>query len=221
MRWFVTGTDTDIGKTAVTACLAQAARTRGTVVAAKPVASGVAPGSVPEDAQRIADAAGHPPKYFAAWEPPLSPHRAALLAGDTLDPAALKSWISSHRAETVLIEGVGGWRVPLQCATREVAAIEVSDLALWTEGAVIVVAANRLGVLNHARLTVDAIRADGLQVAGVVLNQVLSGTDLSAQSNFADLSVLLDVPVVIMPHLDLDSPAERAACGAVLWLELL
>ncbi len=190
------------------------------MVAAKPVASGVPPGTLPEDASLIATAAGHAPRFLAAWEPPISPHRAAMLAGDTLDARAMEAWIASQRADTVLVEGVGGWRVPVQSAADGVQAIEVSDLARWTEGPVIVVAANRLGVLNHARLTVDAIRSDGLRVAGLVLNQVDSGTDLSARSNFADLSLLLDVPVVFMPHVDLSDVQERGRCGDVLWQAL-
>lgn len=215
MRWFVTGTDTDVGKTVVVACLAQAARARGSVIAAKPVASGVVPGTAGEDAARIATAAAHAPTGLATYVPPVSPHRAILDGGAPIDPVALRGWIEARNADVVLVEGVGGWRVPVQLDPR----IEVSDLARWTGGDVIVVAADRLGVLNHTRLTVDAIRADGLRVAGVVLNQATPAS--GPTSNLADLRLLLDVPVVPLGRLDPDHPGDRDRAGRALWRALV
>src|SRR5262245_23087922 len=141
MRWFVTGTDTDVGKTVVTACLAEAARDRGSVVAAKPVASGVAPGTAGDDASLIGAAAGHAPICFAAFAAPLSPHRAAALEGRA-PPASLLDDVRALAADTVLVEGVGGWRVPLGGGWWN------EDVARAADARVIVVAADRLGVLN-------------------------------------------------------------------------
>ena len=79
VRLFVTGTDTDVGKTRVTGLLARAARRQGrTVVACKVVASGVPPGHPGDDATHLGEAAGHAPLVFGTWETPVSPHRAAL-----------------------------------------------------------------------------------------------------------------------------------------------
>ena len=211
MRLFVTGTDTDVGKTVVTACLARAARRRGSVCAAKPVASGVAPGTSGEDAERIARAAGHPPRVFAAWQAPLSPHRAAWVEGASLDPEALRDWVATLHADTVLVEGVGGWRVPIWLSPR----LWVVDLARATAGDVVIVAADRLGVLNHTLLTVEAVRADGLRVAAVVLNRGVP-EDASRRSNLDDLEALLDVPVVPLPRIELEDPAALDQAGAAI-----
>ena len=213
-RWFVTGTDTDVGKSVATACLAQAARDWGTVCAAKPTASGVAPGTAGEDATLIASAAGHEPRVFATYEPPVSPHRAILDGGAPLDVDALRRWVVALEADTVLVEGVGGWRVPLQLDPRA----EVPDLARWADGPVILVAADRLGVLSHTRLTVDAIRQDGLELAGVVLSAV-PGTPRPG-STLDDLRRLTDVPVVELPSLDVADAAQRRAAGRALWRSL-
>ena len=212
MRWFITGTDTDVGKSVTTACLAQAARASGTVIAAKPVASGVSPGTPGEDAARIAEAAGHAPLCFARYVPPVSPHRAILDGGAPLDATALARWIGALQADTVLVEGVGGWRVPLQLGAVP---IDVNDLARWTGGAVLVVARDRLGVLNHTLLTVEAIHREGFDVAGVVLCRVPG--EKPSPSNLDDLRILLDVPVAVLPLLDPDSASARQAAGEALW----
>ena len=212
MRWFITGTDTDAGKTVVTACLAAAARTRGTVVAAKPVATGVEPGTAGEDATRIALAAGHPPPPAITFTAPVSPHRAALDAASPIDTVALRAWIEALEANTVLVEGVGGWRVPIQVGPSP---IEVCDLARWTDGSVILVARDRLGVLNHTLLTVEAIQRDGLALAAVVLNRGLG--DQAPPSNLADLRMLVDAPVTVLDAIDPHDPQRLADAGALLW----
>lgn len=210
MRTFVTGTDTEVGKSVVTACLAQAARRSGTVIAAKPVASGVVPGTPGEDAALLGQAAGHSARILKTYEPPVSPHRAILDGGDPLDPGVLEAWIRDQRADTVLVEGVGGWRVPLQLEPR----IDVVDLARWTTGPVVVVAADRLGVLNHTALTLEAIRRDGFQVAGVVLNRIPGHRPPA--SNRADLELLVDLPVAVLDPLDPSDPRARDRAGRIL-----
>ncbi len=217
-RLFVTGTDTEVGKTVVTACLAAAFPERAR--AAKVVASGVAPNDPTggEDAALLAFAAGHPPSVFATFEAPVSPHRAALLEGRTLDPAMLTGWLRGLRGNPLLVEGVGGWRVPI---TPD---FDVCDAARVVDAPVLVVAADRLGVLNHTRLTIEAIRADGFEVAGVVLNRGVAtrspGDDPSTTSNLEDLRTLLDVPVLPCERVETDDREALGSLGRALWLDL-
>ena len=162
IRLFVTGTDTDVGKTHVTATLARLARAAGrTVAACKPVASGVEPGSPGDDAIALGAAAGHPPLGFATFVAPLSPHRAALLEGRAL-PADLMERVAALRGDVVLVEGAGGWRVPLN--DREM----LSALAVELNLPVIQVVGMKLGCISHALLTAEAIQADGLRYTGTV-----------------------------------------------------
>ncbi|HHO49405.1 MAG TPA: dethiobiotin synthase [Deltaproteobacteria bacterium] len=212
MRLFITGTDTGVGKTLITRALAAAARASGGVVAAKPVASGVPPGEPGEDAVRIAAAAGHPPLCLASFAAPVSPHRAALLEARTL-PGDLLDRIAALRADTVLVEGVGGWAVPLSLEPP----LWVADLARATGGAVVVVADDRLGVINHTLLTVAAIQQAELPIAAVILNRRnRADPDASRASNLEDLSLLLDIPVVSMPTVDPDHDAEVTQLGGML-----
>jgi dethiobiotin synthase len=212
LRVFVTGTDTDVGKTRVAACLARAARSRGTVVAAKPVASGVTPGTAGEDAERLGAAAGHPPVVFATWEAPLSPHRAALLEGRPA-PGDLLDRVRALEADTVIVEGAGGFLVPVSLDPP----LWMEDLARAAGGRVLVVSADRLGTLNHTLLTVRAVRAAGLVPAAVALVRTRRDADGSSAFNATDLDRLLDVPVVRVPWFDgSDDPARESAVGADL-----
>jgi len=214
MRLFVTGTDTEVGKTVVTACLARAARARGSVIASKPVASGVAPGTPGEDAETIAAAAGHAPHTFATFVTPVSPHRAARLEGRALPPNLLESVAALH-ADTVIVEGVGGFRVPLSLDPD----LWVADLCHAARpDVVVVVAADRLGVLNHTLLTLDAVRAAGPWPCVVALNRHgLDATDVSTASNLEDLRVLCDCEVVPVPALESGDTDAQATAGAALW----
>jgi dethiobiotin synthetase len=208
-RWFVTGTDTDAGKTVCTAALAAALSPH--VVAAKPVATGVRPGTAPDDAVRIARAAGHEPLCYRAFAPPLSPHRAA----DAPYVDGLLAWTGALDGAAVLVEGVGGWRVPLG-EGRWV--VDLARVALGTgPGGVIVVAPDRIGVLNHLVLTVGAIRGDGLAVTGVVLNRA-APVDPSRRTNARDAADLLDLPVALLPSIRTD--AALAPAGRRVWAAL-
>lgn len=190
-RLFVTGTDTEVGKTVVSAAMAAATG----AVALKPVASGVAPGTVSEDAALLALACGGAAECARTWQTPVSPHRAAEIEGRSIGLPELLDWIQARSAERLIVEGVGGWQVPISWD------FGVPELAQALGFPVMVVAANRLGVLNHTRLTVNAVRASGLEVAGVVLNN-LGGQDASQASNLSDLRRLLDVPVWDFPKLE-------------------
>ncbi len=170
----------------VTAALAASAPVP--VAALKPVASGVPLGSAGEDAELLGRSAGHEPRVHSALVAPLSPHRAASLEGRSLELGPLVQWIRGQDAEEVLVEGVGGWAVPLAWS------FGVPELAEALGLPVLLVAADRLGTLNHTLLTVAAIRSRGLPLAGVVLNRGPGGVaaeDRSGTYNLEDLRQLL------------------------------
>ncbi|OGB14640.1 MAG: dethiobiotin synthase [Burkholderiales bacterium RIFCSPHIGHO2_12_FULL_67_38] len=176
---FVTGTDTGVGKTLVSATLLHTlARHHPRVVGMKPVAAGLVQQGgewVAEDAMalRAASTVAVPPELDCpvALPEPLSPHLAAARAGRRVGVAEL---VAAHRklrslADVVLVEGSGGWRVPLNEDET------LADLAVALARPVVLVVGLRLGCLNHALLTAEAIRADGLHLAGWVANAIDPG----------------------------------------------
>jgi len=174
---FVTGTDTGVGKTLVSAALLHhLARHHARVVGMKPVAAGgqVQQGEawVNEDvlALRAASTTAVPPDLDnpVALPDPLSPHLAAQRAGRHVRVAELLAAQQTllTLADVVLVEGAGGWRVPLNDDET------LADLARAMAAPVVLVVGLRLGCLNHALLTAEAIRADGLHLAGWVANGV-------------------------------------------------
>ncbi len=202
--WFITGTDTACGKTVVACALVHACRARGLrTLAMKPVASGCRPQGgrlVNEDALDLLAAASFPLTYEEvnpyALEQPVSPHLAAAAMGISLDMAALAARCRElqQRAEAVVIEGVGGWRVPLT------ARHEVADLALATRLPVILVVGITLGCINHALLSAQAIAADGASLAGWVANR-LDPRCLMADEVIDTLAGRLDAPLLgVMPY---------------------
>ncbi|MBS3911433.1 MAG: dethiobiotin synthase [Hydrogenophaga sp.] len=196
---FVTGTDTGVGKTLVSAALLHTlARHHARVVGMKPVAAGlVLQGGewVAEDARalRAASTVAVPPALDnpVALPEPLSPHLAAARAGRRVGVAEL---VAAHRelrglADVVLVEGSGGWRVPLN--ENET----LADLAVALALPVVLVVGLRLGCLNHALLTAEAIRADGLQLAGWVANTV-DPAMVCRDENIATLCQRLGAPLL-------------------------
>ncbi|HEB96378.1 MAG TPA: dethiobiotin synthase, partial [Sedimenticola thiotaurini] len=189
--YFVTGTDTGCGKTEITLGLMARFRAAGErVVGMKPVASGAerrAAGLRNDDALRIQAAATAPPPPYelvnpCAFEPPIAPHLAALEAEReiALEPLVTAFRRLSAGADRVLVEGVGGWKVPLNdCDT-------VADLARALGLPVILVVGLRLGCINHALLSAESIRAAGCVLAGWVANQVEPGM-LRLEENIATL----------------------------------
>ena len=159
---FVTGTDTDVGKTVVSALIARGLRARGVAVSAlKPFATGApGPGA---DALLLGEAAGHEARVFQSFPTPAAPERAAREAGSVVDVGGAIRWVLDQPG-TLVVEGVGGFEVPLDAAHR------VSDFARALALPVVVVARNRLGALSHTLLTVDAVARAGLTVHAVVLN---------------------------------------------------
>ena len=173
---FVTGTDTGVGKTLVSAALLHTlAQRHARVVGMKPVAAGLVQQGqawVSEDVLmlRAASTVRVPPELDnpVALPEPISPHLAAAHAGRRVAVAELLAAQRALRAlaDVVLVEGAGGWRVPLNAQET------LADLARAIAAPVVLVVGLRLGCLNHALLTAEAIRADGLTLAGWVANSI-------------------------------------------------
>ncbi|MEC9483677.1 MAG: dethiobiotin synthase [Halomonas sp.] len=206
-RYFVTGTDTDAGKTLASAALLARARRLGlSTLGLKPVAAGCEreDGELSNADARLLGALTVPPLPYAminpfALEPPIAPHLAIRQAGLALDLDVLESVVHATLDETsrevAVVEGAGGWRVPLN--ERE----DLSGLAVRLRLPVILVVGLRLGCINHARLTLDAIRADGLHVAGWIGSRV-EPTMREYHANLATLRQCLDAPCLgIVPWL--------------------
>ncbi len=191
MSFFVTGTDTGAGKTHVTRLILNALRERGVdAVGYKPVSCGDR-----DDGRLLAEASGGLP--LDDINPvhlitPVAPYVAGLLENRTVNPADLVAGFHHLAAAhpCVVVEGVGGWAVPLAANYR------VSDLAKDLDLPVILVAANRLGALNHILLTLDAIRAKGLTCAGVILNQLGDELDTAMITNKGVLEDITGVPLL-------------------------
>lgn len=199
MRLFITGTDTAVGKTFVAALLVRALRRAGIdAVGLKPICCGGR-----EDAETLhaaSDARLSLNDVNPVWlRAPLAPYAASLVECRAVDLALVRETFARVAAAhpALIVEGVGGWRVPI---TRDFA---VSDLAAEFGLPVAVVVANRLGALNHTRLTVESIRARGLECAGIILNHASHGSDgtretpdLAVATNRAVLEDLLEVPIL-------------------------
>jgi len=193
MNFFITGTDTDAGKTFVTALLTRSLRKAGLdTVAMKPVSCGE-----PGDTSEIRASADHeltakevtPVSYKA----PLAPIEAARLEGRTFNPAEVMEAFHKLRSShlSLLVEGVGGWLVPLAPGYSS------ADLAKEMGLPVLLVIRNRLGALNHALLTLESIKAHGLTCGGIVLNNHPADKgDLAREGNRRLLPELTDVPVL-------------------------
>ena len=196
--FFVTGTDTDVGKTTIAAGLLRAARLAGLSTAAvKPVASGCedgVDGLRNSDALALLGECSLPLSYAEvnpfAFAPAIAPHLAAREAGVELKVEALATAVQAvlaQQADFTLVEGAGGWRVPLgEQAT-------LADLPIALDLPVILVVGVRLGCINHALLTAEAIARDGLRLAGWVAN-VLDPQTSRLDDNLRTLTERLAAP---------------------------
>jgi len=222
IRLAVTGTDTGVGKTMIARATAALLASRGLRVAAmKPVETGVAPGQDPADALLLRRSAGARdplddvcPFTFAE---PLAPLVAAERARRPVEVEALDAAFGRLTAgrDAIVVEGAGGLLVPVT------GRLSCADLFARWRLELIVVAANRLGAINHTLLTVQAARAAGLSVRCVVLNSLTRETaDLAMQTNADALTQLLPrVRVVCWPWLaDVDDDAALAAHAEQLGL---
>ncbi|SDS86684.1 dethiobiotin synthetase [Halopseudomonas xinjiangensis] len=213
--YFVTGTDTEIGKTTISAGLLHKARLSGmTTAAAKPVAAGcerTGEGLRNEDALAL-QAQCEPRLEYGLINPitleaAIAPHIAAVEEGTVLTRDTLVKGcqrVFELGRDLTLVEGAGGWRVPLNDSET------LADLAAALRLPVIMVVGMRLGCINHALLTAEAIAADGLQLAGWVANRV--DPDMSRpEENLATLQRLIKAPCLgVVPWLESPS-AERVA----------
>jgi dethiobiotin synthetase len=195
--WFVTGTDTGVGKTAVSCGLLAASAAAGLRTAAvKPVAAGCDENGRNEDALSLQAAMTEALDYSqvnpVALQAAIAPHIAAGLEGKRLQAnrlAGLCRGVMLGGADIVLIEGAGGWRVPIN--GRET----LADLAIELGVGVIMVVGMRLGCINHALLTAEAIRRDGLQLVAWVANQPGPRMDRH-EENLETLRQLLSAPLL-------------------------
>lgn len=172
--FFITGTDTDVGKTVCAAELIRwLVQQEWRVAAMKPVASGAhrqADGLRNDDALQLQAAANVSLPYTTlnpyCFEPAIAPHLAAEDAGTSIDIAHVDRVLQGIEADVVVVEGAGGWQTPLNAQES------MADLARALELPVILVVGMRLGCLNHAALTSDAIAASALPFAGWIANHM-------------------------------------------------
>ncbi|MBW8190260.1 dethiobiotin synthase [Neiella marina] len=210
---FVTATDTDAGKTAISQAWLYGARAMGKqVLGYKPIAAGADWHNgqlINEDAQRLAEqssadltAGDINPVCF---EPPIAPHIAAAADNKEIELAKIDQHFQQlrqiHPADFCLVEGAGGWRLPLN--------LQGDTLAKWpahNKWPVVMVVGLKLGCLNHALLTAEAIYGDGCELAGWIGNGV-DPTMANQQANIDSLNALLHAPCLgIVPHLKDPNP---------------
>ena len=201
---FIAGTDTGIGKTHAACTLLHALRAAGYRAGGmKPVASGcvaTAEGLRNDDALALQAASSTPPPYALvnplALSEPLSPHLAAAHAGVTIGLPPLRAAFEQlgGRYQRVVVEGVGGWMVPLAPG------LLAADLARQWRLPVILVVGLRLGCLSHALLSARAIIADGCTLLGWIGNHI-DPAMLAVDENIATLGELLPAPCLgLLPH---------------------
>jgi dethiobiotin synthetase len=196
MNYLITGTDTGVGKTFVSCGLIRSIRASGIdCVGMKPVCTGE-PSDV-EALQLASDRAEADHLVNPIWlHTPLAPYTAAMIENRWIDIPALRGSFARLAAKhaMVIVEGAGGLLVPI------LPDYDFRDLARDFELGVIVVAANRLGALNHARLTVEALRKASLPCSLLILNNVEARANLAAQTNLSVLETILDAPVIELAH---------------------
>lgn len=208
--FFVTGTDTEVGKTHVTCALLHATRRQGrTTVGMKPIAAGVGDDGHNEDVTRLL-AAGSitPPRDWVnpfLYDPFIAPHIAARMAGRPIEIPVIQQAFERLQvlAEVVWVEGVGGFRVPLDEGH------DTADLARMLALPVVLVVGMRLGCINHALLTAEAIARRELTLAGWVANRIDPAMDCF-EANLDTLRVRLNAPLLgVVPYGD--SPEQAAS----------
>ena len=223
IRLGVTGTDTGVGKTIVSCAIARGVARRGLSVAAmKPIETGVAFDDPARDGSRLAVAARHE-HLLNTTAPivlpdPVAPLVATRRANASLDWQALDAAMAaaSTDRDALLVEGAGGLLVPI---TEH--ATYATLFRRWTLG-VVIVAANKLGVINHTRLTCTACRVEGLRVHAIVLNhaEIAPPNDVSVRDNAAVIAELEGIPVFELPWLtdpyDVDLSASHVERSGLL-----
>lgn len=217
--YFVSGTDTDVGKTLITAALLHALVQAGvSAVGMKPVAAGINHDGSNTDLTML-QAAGNVKcaqelrcQYLFA--PFCAPHIAAKAAGVKIAlPTIVAAWQElAGLAQAVVVEGVGGFRVPLTLPDAQAKGVDTADLAQTLGLPVILVVGMRLGCINHALLSAEAIAARGLKIAAWVAN-VIDPDMLYLEENIAALAASLGAPLLgRVPRLPEATAAAASAC---------
>jgi len=205
-KFFIAGTDTDVGKTYVSCKILEAAAAQGmSTLGLKPVSAGceLVEGQYQnEDAQALITHSSLKLPYTqvnpVALLDACSPHIAAANAGKAVSASRVVGYCNGalmQRPDFALVEGAGGWRVPI--SPRET----MADIAKQLGFPVILVVGLKLGCLSHALLTAEAIRRDGLTIAGWVGNQVEPTAMAFFEENVATLNSALGVPNIgVLPY---------------------
>lgn len=221
--WFVTGTDTGVGKTVVTAALVAALADQGrSPYVVKPAQTGVA-GAEPSDLDEVrrlaGDVPGHEGVRLAA---PLAPDTAARLEGATLPTLAAQraAVLAATDGQEVVVEGAGGVLVRLG-DDWDLLGLAQQVAEAGVEVRFVVVVRSGLGTLNHTCLTVNAIRQAGLTVHGLVVGSWPAEPDLAETQNLLDLPRLTGVPVLGRVPANAGAlDAARFVAEAPTWLAL-
>lgn len=217
----VTGTDTGVGKTALSAALLAAISAAGErVLAHKPVVTGLdePEGSWPADDALLASLCGMSREQVAPlrYGPAVSPHFAAQLAGERIEPgriiAAARAAMCSAADEgaTLVVEGVGGLLVPLTDG------LSVRDLAAALGLPLLIAARPGLGTISHTLLSIESARAAGLDVRAVALTPWRQDPPAIALSNMETIAQIGKIEAVGLPEVSEPSAAALAAAGAAL-----
>ena len=205
---FVTGTGTEVGKTIVAAAIARTAAARGDRVRVfKPAVSGLDHSNgAPPDHALLRNAAGSAQSDDEVspyrYGPAVSPHLAAALDGGPIDPDRVRAAAAAAAAgaDLLVVEGVGGFLVPLR------ADYLIRDFAVDLGLPVVIVAAPGLGTINHTLLTIESVRAAGLDAALVVLNPWPTQPTELERSNRETIAELGSVKLATLPSLDVNEP---------------
>ena len=202
MNYFVTGTDTGVGKTLISCALLYAFAVQGCrVIGMKPVAAGGCDDNDHNDDAKSLRAAGNVQASFGQINPycfahAVAPHLAAKFVGVNINlDRILQSYSElAAQADVVIVEGAGGFKVPLNDHQ------DMADLAMQLDLPVILVVGMRLGCINHALLTVDAVEGSGLKLAGWVAN-VVDEQMVMLNENIAALKLRIAAPLLgVVPY---------------------
>ena len=197
--YFITGTDTGVGKTLASLALMHALQSQGHSVAGmKPVSAGCVKtehGLRNDDAVQLQKASSFELSYELtnpfAYEPPIAPHIAAHQRGDQISINKIEDCFNAiaSQSDLVIVEGAGGWLVPIN--ENET----MADVAIQLNLPVILVVGMRLGCLNHALLTVENIHSKGVKFAGWIANQIDQDM-LKSNENISALETLIQAPLL-------------------------
>jgi dethiobiotin synthetase len=214
--WFITGTDTGVGKTRIACLLLEAlAREGRRAIGMKPVASGcreTTAGLRNEDAERLLAVSGVAVDYAEvnpyAFAPAIAPHLAAHESGAVIrNEKILESFQRlRQKAPWLVVEGIGGWMVPLG------EHLTMADIARAMRLPAILIVGLRLGCLNHALLTASAIRREGVPLAGWIANQI-DPAMTHVDENIAALNERIQAP--LLARFPYQSPGDHGASAQV------